>query len=89
MERIASRSYATADGEFVFTMVWQSLDTPYKIWAEERRVKKYETFFVTEVSAEVVKIDAEQRLVGKSKKRCNNHLRRHRHKRHTYMCLSP
>lgn len=45
-------------------MVWQSLDTPYKMWAEERRIKKYETFFGPGVTAEVVKIDAEQRLVG-------------------------
>ena len=52
------------DGELAFTMVWQSLDTPYKMWADERRVKKYETFFGPGVSAEVVKIDAEQRLVG-------------------------
>lgn len=47
-----------------FTMVWQSLDTPYKMWADERRVKKYETFFGPGVTADVVKIDAEQRLVG-------------------------
>ena len=52
------------DGELAFTMVWQSLDTPYKMWADERRVQKYETFFGPGVSAEVVKIDAEQRLVG-------------------------
>lgn len=51
-------------GELAFTMVWQSIDTPYKMWADERRVKKYETFFGPGVSAEVVKIDAEQRLVG-------------------------
>jgi len=53
-----------ADGELAFTMVWQSIDTPYKMWADERRVKKYETFFGPGVTAEVVKIDAEQRLVG-------------------------
>lgn len=52
------------DGELAFTMVWQSIDTPYKIWADERRVKKYETFFGPDITAEVVKIDAEQRLVG-------------------------
>ena len=52
------------DGELAFTMVWQSLDTPYKMWADERRVKKYETFFGPGINAEVVKIDAEQRLVG-------------------------
>jgi hypothetical protein len=45
-------------------MVWQSLDTPYKMWADERRVQKYETFFGPNVKADVVKIDAEQRLVG-------------------------
>jgi hypothetical protein len=52
------------DGELAFTMVWQSLDTPFKMWADERRVKKYETFFGPNVNAEVVKIDSEQRLVG-------------------------
>lgn len=52
------------DGELAFTMVWQSLDTPYKMWADERRVKKYDTFFGPGIHADVVKIDAEQRLVG-------------------------
>jgi hypothetical protein len=52
------------DGELAFTMVWQSIDTPYKMWADERRIKKYETYFGPGVRAEVVKIDAEQRLVG-------------------------
>lgn len=52
------------DGELAFTMVWQSVDTPYKMWADERRVKKYETYFGPNVAAEIVKIDAEQRLVG-------------------------
>lgn len=52
------------DGELAFTMVWQSLDTPYKMWADERRVKKYESYFGSGVKAECVKIDAEQRLVG-------------------------
>jgi Protein of unknown function (DUF2854) len=51
-------------GELVFTMIWQSLDTPYKMWADERRIKKYETFFGPNVIADVIKIDAEQRLVG-------------------------
>lgn len=52
------------DGELGFTMVWQSIDTPYKMWADERRVKKYETFFGPGLGAEVLKIDADQRLVG-------------------------
>ncbi|KAL7523954.1 hypothetical protein ACHAXR_000376, partial [Thalassiosira sp. AJA248-18] len=54
----------TDDGELAFTMVWQSLDTPYKMWADEKRRKRYETFFGPDVGAEVVKIDAEQRMVG-------------------------
>mmetsp|Transcript_16617 Transcript_16617/g.24359 ORF Transcript_16617/g.24359 Transcript_16617/m.24359 type:complete len:284 (-) Transcript_16617:74-925(-) len=58
------RQDVTADGELEFTMVWQSLDTPYKMWADENRVKKYESFFGPGVSAETVKVDAEQRLVG-------------------------
>jgi Protein of unknown function (DUF2854) len=58
------RQDISADGELVFTMTWQSLDTPYKMWADERRVKKYETFFGPNVTAEIVKVDAEQRLVG-------------------------
>lgn len=58
------REEVSDDGELVFTMVWQSLDTPYKMWADERRVKKYETFFGPGVTAECVKIDAEQRKVG-------------------------
>lgn len=58
------RQDLSEDGELRFTMVWQSLDTPYKMWADERRVQKYATFFGPGVSADVVKIDAEQRLVG-------------------------
>merc|ERR1712224_572053 len=58
------REEATEDGELAFTMVWQSLDTPYKMWADERRVARYATFFGPGVSAECVKINAEERLVG-------------------------
>mmetsp|Transcript_19710 Transcript_19710/g.29922 ORF Transcript_19710/g.29922 Transcript_19710/m.29922 type:complete len:232 (-) Transcript_19710:118-813(-) len=52
------------NGELGFMMVWQSLETPYKMWADGRRLKKYETFFGPNVNADVVKVDAEQRLVG-------------------------
>lgn len=58
------REDVTEDGELAFTMVWQSFDTPYKMWADEKRRKRYETFFGPGVGAEVVKINAEQRLVG-------------------------
>jgi len=58
------RENVEEDGELAFTMVWQSLDTPYKMWADDKRRKKYETFFGPGVGAEVVKVDAEQRMVG-------------------------
>jgi hypothetical protein len=58
------RQERTEDGELEFTIVWQSVDTPYKMWVDEKRRQKYESFFGPGVSAEVVKIDAEQRLVG-------------------------
>jgi len=34
------------------------------MWADENRVKKYETFFGPNVNAKCVKIDAEERIVG-------------------------
>jgi len=58
------RVNTTPEGELAFTMVWQSQDTPYKMWADESRVKKYETFFGPNVNAKCVKIDAEERIVG-------------------------
>lgn len=58
------RQDVTEDGELAFSMVWQSTDTPFKMWADENRVKKYETFFGPGVNAECVKVDAEQRLVA-------------------------
>merc|ERR1712115_742366 len=58
------REDVTDDGELAFTMVWQSLETPYKLWADEKRRKRYETFFGPGVGAEVIKVDAAQRMVG-------------------------
>ncbi|KAL3781032.1 hypothetical protein HJC23_007928 [Cyclotella cryptica] len=34
------REDVTDDGELAFTMVWQSLETPYKMWADEKRRKR-------------------------------------------------
>jgi len=47
------------NGMLAFTTIWQSLDTLYKMWADEKRRRKYDTFF----GPELMKIDAEQRLV--------------------------
>eukprot|EP00581_Thalassiosira_minuscula_P017581 CAMPEP_0183715436 /NCGR_PEP_ID=MMETSP0737-20130205/9653_1 /TAXON_ID=385413 /ORGANISM="Thalassiosira miniscula, Strain CCMP1093" /LENGTH=286 /DNA_ID=CAMNT_0025944531 /DNA_START=126 /DNA_END=986 /DNA_ORIENTATION=+ len=63
-QMIELREDVTENGELAFTMVWQSIDTPYKMWADEKRRKRYETFFGPDVGAEVVKINAEQRMVG-------------------------
>merc|ERR1711884_756173 len=66
------------DGELAFTMVWHSLDTPYKMWADERRVKKYSTFFGPGVTAKCVKIDSEQRLVAIQLTTTSTKLKKHR-----------
>uniref|UniRef100_A0A7S2KAK2 Thylakoid membrane protein n=2 Tax=Leptocylindrus danicus TaxID=163516 RepID=A0A7S2KAK2_9STRA len=58
------RQDVTEDGELAFSIVWQSLDTPYKMWADQKRVNKYSTFFGPGVYADCVKIDADQRLVA-------------------------
>jgi len=52
------------NGELVFTMAFQSLDTPYKIWAEPSRVKKYANYFGPNIDAEIFKVDSSKRIVG-------------------------
>eukprot|EP01042_Synura_sphagnicola_P001309 gene1309-biopygen1401 len=55
---------ANADGELEFILQFQSLETPYKVWAEPSRVKRYETFFGPGVKAEVYKVDSDQRILA-------------------------
>lgn len=55
---------AAANGEFAMTCVFQSLDTPFRVWAEPERVAKYDKFFGPGVHCDVVKVDADQKLVG-------------------------
>jgi len=55
---------AAPSGEFSMTCVFQSLDTPFRVWAEEERIAKYDKFFGPGVWCEVVKVDSEQKLVG-------------------------
>ena len=45
-------------------MSFQSMDTPYKVWAEPDRIKRYTTFFGPGIDASVVKIDSDKRIVG-------------------------
>ena len=52
------------DGELGFAMIFESPETPFNDWSTEARVRKYATFFGPGVTADVVKVDAEKRLVA-------------------------
>lgn len=45
-------------------MIFQSEDTPYKIWVDPLRVQYYEKFFGPGVTARVEKVNAAERLVA-------------------------
>jgi len=51
-------------GQLGFTMMFQSKDTPYKVWADPARIRRYETFFGPDVNAEIIKVSKEERLVS-------------------------
>lgn len=52
------------NGQLSFTMTFQSAETPYKVWANPERVRRYSKFFGPNVRAEVYKVDAKQRIVA-------------------------
>ena len=54
----------TSKGELQFSMIFNAPEAPFSLWADEKRVRKYATFFGPDVDAEVVKVDAEKRLVA-------------------------
>lgn len=58
------RESVAENGELEFMMVWQSEDTPFKLWNDPKRVQKYATFFGPGVSAECIKVNAEKKIVG-------------------------
>ena len=45
-------------------MVFESLETPYKVWNDPDRVRRYDTFFGPGVKCFVTKEDAEKRIVS-------------------------
>lgn len=47
-----------------FTLQFQSLETPYKVWSDPERVRRYCRFFGPNVLAEVEKVDANNRIVA-------------------------
>merc|ERR1711939_1071541 len=54
----------TSKGELSYAMVFNAPEAPFSLWADEKRVRKYETFFGPDIDAEVVKVDAEKRVVA-------------------------
>jgi len=55
---------AEEGGELSMTCVFQSLDTPYRMWEEPERIAKYDVFFGPGVWCDVVKVNSEEKLVG-------------------------
>eukprot|EP01041_Mallomonas_annulata_P000508 gene508-978_t len=61
---LSIKQEATNDGELRFVMTFQSAETPYKVWSDPQRVKRYETFFGPGVTAVVSKVDVDQRILS-------------------------
>ena len=40
------------------------VDTPFRMWAEEDRIKKFDTFFGPGLYSEVIKVSSEDKMVG-------------------------
>lgn len=62
--QLRSLKLSSDDDKLQFAMIFSSPDTPFYDWVDETRVKKYEIFFGPGVTAQVEKVDAEQRLVA-------------------------
>lgn len=50
--------------QLTFTLTFQSAETPFKVWNEPARVRRYAKYFGPNVVAEVIKVSAEDRLVA-------------------------
>lgn len=62
--KLLSVTQEEEDGELAFTLAFQSLETPYKVWSDPDRVKRYSAFFGPDVAASVYKMDSEKRIVA-------------------------
>lgn len=51
-------------GQLSYSLIFCAPETPFGLWNDERRVKKYATFFGPDVDASVIKVDAENRIVA-------------------------
>ena len=63
--------------ELEFMMVWKSVDTPFRIWNDTYKIKKYDVFFGPNIWSQVIKVNGEEKLVGikltTGKKKSNNY----------------
>lgn len=50
--------------ELTFSMVFRSPETPFNMWVDPDRIKRYESFFGPGLRASVEKVSAEERLVA-------------------------
>ena len=62
--KLLSITQEDEDGELAFTLAFQSLETPYKVWSDPDRVKRYAKFFGPDIAASVYKMDSEKRIVA-------------------------
>lgn len=47
-----------------FTLTFQSTETPYKLWNDPQKVRRYAKFFGPNVKASISKVDSEQRILA-------------------------
>eukprot|EP00612_Vaucheria_litorea_P008272 CAMPEP_0171479360 /NCGR_PEP_ID=MMETSP0946-20130122/5371_1 /TAXON_ID=109269 /ORGANISM="Vaucheria litorea, Strain CCMP2940" /LENGTH=239 /DNA_ID=CAMNT_0012010261 /DNA_START=153 /DNA_END=869 /DNA_ORIENTATION=- len=52
------------NGELSFSMIFSSKETPFRMWVDPARIKKYDSFFGPGIKSSVVKVSSEERLVA-------------------------
>lgn len=52
------------NGQLQFTMTFESLETPFKVWTEPARIRRYCKYFGPNVNAKVIKVDGGKRQVA-------------------------
>ena len=61
---LISLKLGESDGQLSYSLVFCSPETSFLQWSDEKRVKKYETFFGPDVDASVIKVDPENRVLA-------------------------
>jgi len=60
---IGIKETISPDGELEFGLLFQSKETPFKVWAAPEKIPKYETFFGPGVRAQVSKVNSAERIL--------------------------